>query len=280
MQAQSAEVRAKCAEVFAVAKQQWPHLDFANVGIRFDLKGRAAGMACMRGGRQFYMRFNADMLGREAFDHLLNETVPHEIAHIVCFMDPSLGRDHNSGWVRVSQRLGCSGKRYHSEEVVNGKGTTYEFVTDRGHKVRIGDKHFSYLQTGKPVTFKRGMGQITKCMAYSIVGYQGRTLPNPIPKQGSAVGMPVQFPSGPAVPRIVIGAPAPYVPHQPVAKAPSFDRGASKASIARSIMYSAHKAGKSYEEIISAIMFATGHDRNLSRAYYKNNAAKVGVPAA
>jgi hypothetical protein len=49
--------------------------------------------------------------------------------------------------------------------------------------------------------------------------------------------------------------------------------------MARAVMLSGHKAGKSYEEIILAIMHATGHDRQLSRSYYKGNYAKVGVPA-
>ena len=114
----------KCKAVFAEAQRLYG-LDMSHVGIRFDLKGRAAGQACRRGG-QYYMRFNRDMLTREAFNHVINNTVPHEIAHIACYMNPMLGSNHNSGWERVCLALGGTGASKHNEEVVYGKGTTYE----------------------------------------------------------------------------------------------------------------------------------------------------------
>ena len=112
---QQAQIRAKCAEVFAKAAGMYGS-DFSNVEIRFDLKGRCAGTASRRNGR-YVLRFNHDMLSREAFDHVLNDTVPHEIAHLVCFMNPMLGRNHNHGWAHVCMRLGGSGARCHKEEV-------------------------------------------------------------------------------------------------------------------------------------------------------------------
>jgi hypothetical protein len=54
--------------------------------------------------------------------------------------------------------------------------------------------------------------------------------------------------------------------------------GESKAAVSRRIMLSGHQAGQSYEQIIQAMMFANGYDRQLARATYKANAAKVGVP--
>jgi predicted SprT family Zn-dependent metalloprotease len=279
MQAQANEIRAKCAAVFEQAKLAWPYMDFSKVAVRFDLKGRSAGQAGRRGD-QYFMRFNADMLTREAFDHLLNETVPHEIAHIVCFMDPSLGWNHNTGWTTVARKLGCSGKRYHTEEVVRGKGTTYEYTTDRGHKVRVGDKHHAHVQQGGALRYKHGKGTIAgRTCTYSIVGYQGRTLSSPVHK-GGEVGAPVQQKPVitaailPAIKTFTIGV----APVAPKPAAPLFNSGESKASVARAIMLSGHRSGKTYDEIIAAIMHATGHNRQLSRSYYKNNAVKVGVP--
>jgi predicted SprT family Zn-dependent metalloprotease len=73
--------------------------------IRFDLKGRAAGMAVQRGG-QYAMRFNATMMLNEAWDHIINNTVPHELAHIICMYAPRYGKGHDSGWKRVCASLG------------------------------------------------------------------------------------------------------------------------------------------------------------------------------
>jgi predicted SprT family Zn-dependent metalloprotease len=258
------QVMQRCKDIFAKAQELYG-VDLSRVSVRFDLRGRAAGQACRR-GHEYYIRFNRDMLTREAFDHVYNDTVPHEIAHIVCFMNPKLGRMHDAGWARVCKQLGGTGERCHSEEVVYGKGKTYEYITDKGNKVRMGDRHHAIVQSGRTLTYKKGLGKVTSQCAYSIVGVQGRTL------------------SVPVAPKTVPVAPTKEVPVQqlmPVSTKPvaaHFDKGTSKASIARAIMLAGHNRGESYENIIAAIMLATGHERQLARAYYKNNAPKLGLP--
>ncbi len=293
------QIIARSKELFELAGRLY-NLDLSKVGILFNLKGRAAGMACRR-GNTYFMRFNRDMLSREAFDHLLNETVPHEIAHIICFMNPMLGRNHDHGWVRVCRALGGKGLQNHTEEVVYGKGYTYEYVTDRGHKVRIGDRHHSAVHRGVALTFKQGKGKVDQSCTYSIVGYQGRTLANPLVRHGSPVATPVPRPehqwTSAAVQAIINEAaaepkhvPTPWtseaiknaiitVTRVPKTVAPMAQQGLSKAAMARAVMLAGYSRGMSYEEIVQAIMAATGHDRQLSRAYYKGNYAKVGVPA-
>jgi predicted SprT family Zn-dependent metalloprotease len=265
----------KCKAVFAKAKELYG-LDLEHVGIHFDLKGRAAGQACRRGAR-YYMRFNRDMLTREAFDHVINNTVPHEIAHIVCFKNPALGSGHNSGWERVCEALGGNGTRCHKEEIVYGKGHTYEYTTDRGHKVRLGDKYHKDIQAGRSVSYKRGLGTVTKACAYSIVGVQGRTLATPVVK----VAAPVVPVSAPAANLVVQAARGSYIIGAPAARTPTpaFAAGASKASISRSIMLSGHTRNMPYEDVITAMMAACGYDRQLARATYKANCSKVGIPA-
>ena len=272
----------KCKTVFAKAKELYG-LDMSQVGIHFDLKGRAAGMACRR-GNQYFMRFNRDMLTREAFDHVLNDTVSHEIAHICCFMNRTLGSNHDAGWARVCRALGGSGDRTHSEEVVYGKGHTYEYTTDRGHKVRMGDNHHAKVQSGANLRYKNNKGTVTKECAYSIVGVQGRTLAAPIVKVAAKV-VPVQAIIPASVPVVnplvtaargsyTIGVAAP-TPRTPATAMPA---GASKASMARAIMLAGHTRGETYENVITAIMRATGHDRQLARATYRANCVKVGIP--
>ncbi len=273
----------KCNAVFAKAAELYG-LDMSRVGIRFDLKGSAAGMACRRGA-QYYIRFNRDMLAREAFDHVLKDTVPHEIAHIVCFMNPALGSNHNSGWERACVALGGNGTRCHEEDVVHGKGYTYEYITDRGHTIRIGDKYHAHVQRGLPLSFKRGKGTIRSNSPHSIVGHAGRTLPAPIVRVPAPTKeVPVQA-IVPASPRVIdpqvaaargsytIGVAAPRIP------AAVIPVGTSKAAMARAIMLSGHTRGETYENVIAAIMLATGHDRQLARATYKANIDKVGITA-
>ena len=180
MRQQQQAVRAKCAEVFAKAKELYPHLSFDLVGIQFDLKGKAAGMACVRGNlfaRRYHLRFNMDMLMREAAGLVINDTVPHEVAHTVCQMDPSLGRKHDYGWRRVCIALGGSGEQYHQEEVVYAKGHTYEYTSSTGQKHRISETRHKRLQASKSswLRYRNGGGQIDHTCAFVIVGASGHT---------------------------------------------------------------------------------------------------------
>jgi predicted SprT family Zn-dependent metalloprotease len=270
----------KCKQVVAKAKELYD-LDLSNVRISFDLRGRSAGRASGKGyrmpGSAYHVRFNRDMLTREAFDHLLNDTVPHELAHVVCFMNPELGKNHDYRWAAVCRALGGTGARTHNEEVVYGNGRTYEYVTDRGHKVRLSEKRHRYVQTGGTLSYRMGKGKVTSVCAYSIVGHQGRTLTQPIVKQAPNHPDQIEMARREAMAERMRSI-APDTDVAPKTVAPAFNRGESKASIARAIMLSGHSSGKTYEQIIDAIMVATGHNRQLSRAYYKNNAARVGVP--
>jgi len=277
----------KCKAVFTKVKELYG-LDMSHVGIRFDLKGRAAGYA-HRNGDRFYMRFNNDMLTREAFEHVINDTVPHEIAHIVCFTNRTLGSKHDAGWARVCRALGGSGARCHDEEVVFGKGTTYEYTTDRGNKVRVSDKHHNVIQGGRPVTWTKGLGKVVAHSAYSIVGVQGRTLATPVvkvpvvPVAAVKPFVPTQPAPGAWYPGAVnraVTVPTVAPVQQPVVRTPAvtFAAGASKASISRSIMLAGHTRGLPYEQIIAAMQAACGYDRQLARATFKANCVKVGIP--
>lgn len=266
----------KCNSVFAKAKELFPHLNFDNVKISFNLKGRAAGRASWRGHApftQYAMAFNSDMFGRDAFDHLLNNTVSHEIAHICCFMDPRLGNNHNSGWARVCTLLGGNGARYHTESMVHGKGYTYDYITDRGHTIRIGDKYHKDVQGGRKLTFRNGRGSITKSSQYSIVGHRGRTLAEPIVCNaqtigGSSVTVSKNIVTAVVVPKVIATVDVNMLPLH----------GESKADTSRRIMLVGHRAGKHYEAVIAEMIAACGFSRSLARAYYKNNAAKIGIP--
>lgn len=272
------QVLQKTKQLLAQAQELYG-LDLSHVGIRFDLRGRAAGQACRRGA-QYYIRYNRDMLTREAFDHVYNNTVPHEIAHIVCFMNPRLGSNHDAGWARVCRQLGGNAERCHSEEVVYGKGNTYEYITDRGNKVRVGNRYHEMVQRGQVVSYRKGIGKITKECQCSIVGVSGRSIaPRIIKHAESTVVAPVVAETKEVpVESIIPVAPAPVLPAQVVEQA--VQAGASKASISRNIMLTGYTRGDSYETIIAAMMTACGYTRQLARATYKANAAKVGIPNA
>lgn len=288
------QIIAKCNEVKAIALAKFG-IDLTGVRVSFDLKGRCAGRA--EGTRyegvasDYKVKFNRDMLTREAFNHVLNDTVPHEFAHVLCFMKPSLGRNHDAGWGRTCRMLGGSAERLHKEDVVYGKGVTYEYTTDRGHKVRLSEKKHKYIQQGGLLMYKRGMGRVNISCGYEIVGYQGKTLATPKKVEGkepmnapaaiervvredplAAYARELRLRLAPDAPKVTLVAPV----QTPVA---AFPAGSSKASISRAIMLSGYRDGKTYEQIITAMIAANGYDRQLARATFKANASKVNIPA-
>lgn len=277
------QVLAKCKEVVAIAQRLYG-VDMSRVRISFDLKGKAAGKAHGLKYRDavmsnYVVKFNTDMLSREAFDHVLNSTVPHEYAHILCFINPDLGKNHDAGWERICRALGGTGRTRHAEEVVYGKGITYEYTSDNGHTIRVGDKHHRSIQMGSIIRTRHGKGNLRLGCAYSIVGHQGRTLAAPIVKS-TGTALPALPAARPAfVPVLAPRAPtlAPVVQRVQVT-APA--AGESKASISRRIMQAGYRRGDHYETIIAAMIAANGYDRQLARGTFKANYAKVGIPAS
>lgn len=130
-----------CIEAAEAKYGALPELD-----IRFDLKGRAAGMAGYRGGR-FYVRFNREAMELN-WEHMVQETIPHEIAHIVAFAKPSLGaKGHNPAWRAIAQSLGCKGERCHTMNLTPArKVRRYFYKLDSGMELMVGPKHHKQIQ--------------------------------------------------------------------------------------------------------------------------------------
>jgi len=80
MQQQIDQVKARVAECIAKGEALFG-VKMPHVQIRFDLRGRCAGVAGRRAGL-LYVKFNREhlVLGGKTWLHLLNDTVPHEIA--------------------------------------------------------------------------------------------------------------------------------------------------------------------------------------------------------
>ncbi len=142
--------------------------------ISFNLKGRVAGFASCkfcaitRKATQFSLRFNCEIIQGDHFEDMMNLTIPHEIAHLICYARPELGRKHDTGWKRVCVALGGDGKRTHNYDVVvRGR---WDYLTDRGNKVSVTKKYHAYVQAGGTLTFKRGLGVISKASPHAPSG--------------------------------------------------------------------------------------------------------------
>jgi len=80
---------------------------FAEIPVSFELRGRAAGMYVVRGGRRV-IRYNPYIFAKYFSDNLVN-TVPHEVAHYVTDVLYGLRRvrAHGPEWRAVMRAFGA-----------------------------------------------------------------------------------------------------------------------------------------------------------------------------
>ncbi len=149
-----------------------------DIQVKFDLRGRVAGWAGSRGGR-YFMRFNTDMMQNAAWPHVINNTVPHELAHVICFVQ---GTDSGHGrvWVRTCRALGGNGERCHSEAVTYAKGQTYVYTTSTGRTIHLSSIKHRKIQQGASYTGRHGLGRIDRSCAYHVLGQT--VTPAPVPR--------------------------------------------------------------------------------------------------
>jgi predicted SprT family Zn-dependent metalloprotease len=135
----------------AIARERYG--DFGNVTIRYDLRGLAAGQAKCKRSRltgeayDLELRFNREAMAKD-WDHMVRETIPHEVAHLVAFARPDLGaNNHNAGWTRIARSLGCKGDRCHTMALTPARRRyRFKYVTDSGVTVLAGPKYHKRIQ--------------------------------------------------------------------------------------------------------------------------------------
>ena len=80
-------------------------ITIAPIDVLFDLKGRTSGMFCTR-GKRCWIRYNPWIFARH-FDDSLAITVPHEVAHYVCFLLYGRNhRPHGKEWKALMNQFG------------------------------------------------------------------------------------------------------------------------------------------------------------------------------
>ena len=86
------------------------NIDFGRVTITFDLKGYTAADARFSPhptmGQVFKLRFNKEAI-KQDWDMMVESTIPHEVAHLVCFAKPEFkSENHDRIWRAIAIRLG------------------------------------------------------------------------------------------------------------------------------------------------------------------------------
>lgn len=161
-------IEAKVKDTLTLA-QTTLGLSMPPVTVYFDQRGASAGVARRRNG-VYSIHFNKNMVDSSSFANIVSDVVPHEVAHIVCFAHPNLGKNHDKGWKRICQSLGGSGKRCHSEPATFLSGT-FEYTTTTGATLRVSSVIHKRIQQGRIYQNQayRGGGLLNKECTFTTI---------------------------------------------------------------------------------------------------------------
>lgn len=110
------QVEARTQQLLATARLHFQQ-DPGQVVIRFDLTGKAAGMAMFPYRGTPVIRYNALLLAENRED-FLTRTVPHEVAHVVARqLFGKRIKPHGAEWRQVMQLFGAEASRCHNYDV-------------------------------------------------------------------------------------------------------------------------------------------------------------------
>jgi predicted SprT family Zn-dependent metalloprotease len=269
-------VQDKIESVKALVKAKYSQ-DLSDLVVRYDLKGRTAGWAI--GHRTIRLNTTAIYGDEVHFKDMVNDTIPHEIAHIVCHRNPSLGRKHDYGWSAVCRALGGTGKRTHDMTTIEfARGRTYIYTSTTGKEYGVSERRHRSIQMGMSCRFRKASyGMLTKDCAY-VVKMNGRVISTHPAKQytnNSLLGTvkslfnwappaPVQSP----VSSFAQSAGTNTV--QPVQRAVSVGTG-SKADQVRAWIRAAKTAGNGQDYVIGQAQRGLNMSRSQAYRYVTEN---------
>lgn len=170
-------IRSKTAQVLAKAEALYGVK--IEPQILFNLTGRTAGYAscrfCMftRKAQDFKLRFNREIIQGKHFQDMMDNTVPHEVAHLVTYARPDLGRKHDTGWRLICLALGGNGNTRHNYETTpKGGGITYRATC--GTEVTVSKLIHTKIQAGQGRVLRKTRGRVDRFCAWAP---QGQPLP-------------------------------------------------------------------------------------------------------
>ena len=162
------EVLDKAISIFGIA--------IPPVRVEFFFKGKSHGSAGRRKDGSYYVKLN--LLAAQAdMNEMMDDTIPHEVAHIVCFVNPMLGRNHDRGWQRVCMKLGGNPSRVCKNSVANAAivparvVSKYQYratcgtvltVTAHMHGKIMRGKNYRVNKTGGRITAEGCLGRLAR----------------------------------------------------------------------------------------------------------------------
>lgn len=145
------EVLARIKQVCKTAEALF-NVNLKHVTIEIRNCGRSAGIASAEyfGTRVGNLKlvFNQQLVNEADKHKLIDDTIPHEIAHLVCYLRPELGKNHDKGWKRICKLLGGTGDRCHKYDLKKARRTRKAIYDINGFMLDVGLTVHRKIQSG------------------------------------------------------------------------------------------------------------------------------------
>lgn len=268
-----AQIIASIHKYMDIARKMYPSANLPNPTISFKMKGGTRLGVARYGARTFEIRIN-DQIAKKYLDDAINDTAPHEVAHLVAYKVHGRCQGHGPNWKRIMRQFGvapnrCADKSIDTLEFKIFKAKT-EYVYHCGNpscEHKVGPKVHRGLMFGSVYTCKLTGGKLSDA---TYVRTDRKSAAQRKREAYAKAGKPLPGASAPRAPR------APRQPVQQAARAASHKRptGGSKKARAEAI-YTGTKV-KDRTAIINRFMSSLDMTAAGAATYYANCKKKFG----
>lgn len=240
-------ITVRAAQLSIVVKEKLG-VELPRIEFDFDtLKGKVAGYARYRPAtKTAKIAMNSRLLvsSEEDWQDALEDTLPHEIAHIVCMSFPHFGSGHDAGWKRIAALLGATpNARGINNKIIYGSGDTYTYTDTIGKEHNVSASLHRKIQNGSIYYFRDTKAQLNSSCKYTVANQHSVPVAT-----GSTTASNITAPST-----------------------------GTKATKARAIMRQCIEQQISYEETIRLMSEGSGYSIALAKACYKDGQEKHGI---
>ena len=244
-----------------------------NVHIRCDIRGhKTAGQARWTTNRvtgetaNYELRLNPRAIER-TWHETLTDTIPHEVAHLVCVVKPHLGSNHDRGWKMICRALGGTGNRLGKEQIASKEERQaaydarrpYIYIDSKGKERRLTAQRHKHLQEGK-ITKRGGIRRYMTDITLQYSDNKGTINKDSFVRKEEKAK--------------VKAAPKPRKVQKNRAKKGQL----TKAQIVRNLIRLHFPMGPDHlneKQLIGKIADVCGFSKSLAKTYYNNNITKA-----
>lgn len=148
---------------FEQARQLFYEFNLADddIPIVFFSKGQKAGQVQIL-NNVYNIEFNVDAIHKD-WNKMINDAIPHEVAHIVDHYIHGKFNNHNQKWKYIARKLGCTGDRCHTMKLEKARRRRKAmYVATCGTEIWVSINMHNKIQQGNVRILRKTKGILTR----------------------------------------------------------------------------------------------------------------------